>query len=1109
MSASATALLDQLRALDVHVRAEDGRLRINAPQGRLTPELQAQLVASKEELLRVLTGEHHAVARPAPAVLAPVPRSGTLRLSYLQERLWVLDQLQPGYTAYNLAMSSGIIPELDIPRLVQAARRVVARHEILHSRFVLLGGSPAVQFAAPEQTPVEVRDLRSLSSGEQAQVVAGAASAAAHEVFDLAKDAPVRFTVLQTGDTAGALIFSAHHIALDSWSMGLLMRELTSEYEGLLRGAEVRPPSPLQYVDFAHWQRTVMEGPGAQTRLKFWTDKLAALPQLSTFPTDHPRPLDVAGKGTAYDFAWDATLCDGVRAMARDLDATLYMIMLAAMAAVLSRNSGQTDIAIGSPVGTRERSELETMIGPIVNPLVLRFDLSDDPTFATLVARARDAVLDGHANQDVPFESLVQQLNPERSLGHSPLFQVAVVLHSAPDGGAATIVGGGAIYDLTLFAAEHHGVLTGALEYRSDLYDEATISRIESQIRSLVTAAVEQHDRRISTMPLLTPAESTRLLDEFNPAPLPVDDASVVTQFERIVASHGSQGAVVATDATLTYAELDRRSTLVAQALTAAGAGRGAFVALATDRSSAMVVAALGILKAGAAYVPVDVSYPVDRVAFMLRDSGARHMVTTREAMDSLRELELPGTVVFADELPAGAPAAHATQPVADPAADDIAYLIYTSGSTGTPKGVMVPHRALSNFLGAMRERPGLTDADGVLCVTSMSFDISVLEVFLPLVTGARTIIASRDDASDGVRLAELIRNSNVTVVQSTPSGWRLLMNAKWEGGPQMSAIAGGEPMPADLTAWLGSRVARLWNGYGPTETTVYSTMALLTGSAEITIGTPVANTRVYILDAGGMLSPIGAPGEICIGGDGVTSGYINRPDLTSERFVPDPYQTGRTMYRTGDIGRWRPDGRLEHMGRMDGQVKVRGYRIETGEIETALMDHEMVRLAVVGVKHASADDPRLVAWVQLEEEDSCTASELRRHVRQRLPEFMIPSMIMLVDSFPLTPNAKIDKRALPDPFAGAKHAPHEYIPPVTDSERMIAEIWTRLLNVPAAGVTDSFFELGGHSLLAMRAATEISERSGRVIEPRLLFFRTLGQLAEACDASAPPAPRS
>lgn len=1083
-------------------------MRVNAPKGRLTPELEAALVAQKSALVEVLSDPSLTVRGRRP--ISAVPRTGSLPVSFLQERLWVLDQIQPGHTAYNLATASDDTSGIDIGRLCAAVQGVVARHEILRAKFVLVDGAPRMLVGPPSDTPIAVRDLRALPPEERIAILDGAASVAAHEPFDLATDTPIRFTVLQTGDDSGALLIAAHHIAMDSWSLGILRQEIITQYLALTDGAEpLREPSMLQYADFAGWQRGAVDDAAAQARLRFWLGSLAGLPQLSTFATDRPRSADVAGVGATHDFRWPRSLYDDVRALARELDATVYMVLLAAMTVVLSRNTGQSDVAIGSPIGTRELAELESMLGPILNPLVLRFDVSDDPTFATLVHRARSAVLDGHANQDVPFEMLVQSLNPERSLGHSPLFQVAVVLHNAPDAGAIQIHGGGAIYDVTLFAVERGGDMVGAIEYRADLYDAASMARIDAEMQALLTAATRNAQLSVSRIPLLSEAETALLVETLMPAPVEVDRTTVVAQFERTAAAFAGDTAVVAADETLTYAELDRRSSLVAEALRVAGCGRGSFVALATDRSSAMVVGALGILKAGAAYVPTDLTYPADRVTLMLQDSGAQHVVTTAAAARGMRDIELPPSVLVIDELIAQSREVHPAAASHNPAPDDIAYLMYTSGSTGTPKGVLVPHSALSNFLGAMRERHGLAPHDGVLCVTSMSFDISVLEVFLPLVTGARTIIATREDASDGARLAALIKSTGATVVQSTPSGWRLLMQANWRGDQSIVGIAGGESMPHDLARWMGERVRQVWNGYGPTETTVYSSMALLKDGDAITIGTPVANTRIYVMDAGGNIAPIGAIGEICIGGDSVTRGYHKRPELTAEKFVPDPFVNGRLMYRTGDYGRWRADGRLDHLGRIDGQVKLRGYRIETGEIEAALVTHEMVRGAVVGVRTASADDPRLVAWVQLHDDAECTASELRRHLRHTLPEYMIPSMLVMVEAFPLTPNAKIDRRALPDPFAHAPLAPREYVAPTTPTQQQIAEIWMRLLGVPQAGVTDGFFELGGHSLLAMRAAGEISARTGRTIEPRLLFFRTLGQLAEACDAPADVTSRS
>jgi amino acid adenylation domain-containing protein len=1098
----ATELIAQLRALDVHLRVEDGRLRVNAPKGGLTPELEAALVERKSELLEILS------ARPASRNgprLVPVPRNAPLALSFLQERLWVLHQIEPAQTAYNLASSSGVVHDLDLSRLERAIRRVIERHEILRARFAPVDGEPRMHVVGAAETPVVVRDLESISAVEQAAIVAGAAASAAQQPFDLAHEAPVRFTILRTGPASGALVLCAHHIAMDSWSMGVLTQEIMNEYAALADGSAAPVAAPkLQYADFSAWQRASMAGDGSRERLDYWTKALAGLPQLSTFRPDHARQSEAVGAGATYDFYWSPGLYQDIKALARELDATVYMVMLAAMTVVLCRNTGQSDVAIGSPIGTREPAELETVIGPILNPLVLRFNVADDPTFAELVTRARSAVLDGHTNQQVPFELIVQTLKPDRSLGHSPLFQVAVVLHNAPNAGAMQIHGGGSIYDVTMFAVERQGVMTGALEYRSDLYDAPTIARIDAQIQALLHAAVRNPATTVSMLPLLTDGEIAQLVKTLTPAPVVVDRRLVTEQFATAVATSAQKVAVSATDEALTYSELDRRATLVAQALMSAGAGPGSFVALATDRSSAMIVGALGILKAGAAYVPLDTSYPADRVAFMLNDSGARHIVSTGSALRALGSVPLPPTVVLVEDVVAAAHGA-TPAPLGITATEaDMAYMIYTSGSTGVPKGVRVPHRALSNFLGAMRERPGISAGDAVLCLTSMSFDISVLEIFLPLVVGARTIVVTRDDATDGARLASVISSQGATIVQATPSGWRLLMNARWTGGRNIVAIAGGETMPPDLARWLGERVREVWNGYGPTETTVYSTMALLRDGDVITIGTPVANTHIYVLDSVGRIAPIGVPGELCIGGDGVTDGYHNRPELTAESFVADSFVAGRRMYRTGDYGRWRTDGRIDHLGRIDGQVKLRGYRIETAEIEAALATHPAVRTAVVGVRNASADDPRLVAWVQLHDDEECTSSELRRHLRQSLPEFMIPGMLLLVDSLPLTPNAKIDRRALPDPFGTAPLAPREYAAPTTPTQRTIAEIWIRLLGVKQAGLSDSFFELGGHSLLAMRAASEISLRTGRTIEPRLLFFRTLGQLAEVCDTPAP-----
>ena len=1089
-------LLAELESLDVRVDAEGGRLRINAPKGRITPELQAELAARKEELLRVLDNEYAGGSNSAR--LTSVKRNGVgLPLSFFQERLWVIDRLTPGATAYGIATLLRPTEPLDVGAMKEAILRVVSRHEILRSRYVLEGSGPVVRIGDADSVPIVTTDLRGMTESEREATLARSADAAAHVPYDLAAHPPVRFTLFRIDEEHAALLVSAHHIAVDAWSFSVLFRDLKSEYLAVMQGRAAGATPSIQYVDFAAWQRRAMEETSVADRLAYWKRRLSGLPQLSTFPADALDCTRQTGKGATIDFDLSPELSASMRALARQHNATVYMVLLATMAAVLHRHTGQTDLAIGSPVGTRALAQLEDVIGPMVNPLVMRFELADDPTFVQLIERAREAVLDGHANQDVPFERIVHELNPERSLGHSPLFQVAVVLHNVPEGGGAALTDGGAIYDVTLFAVERDNALGGSIEYRSDLYERSTIERIVAHIENVLTGAAENPHRHVSALPLLGTEESARVIEGFNQTKQELDRGTFVDQFMRVASASANTVAIVAGEESLTYRELAQRASVVASRLHTAGVRAGDIVGLAVDRSSALPVAMIGILKAGAAYVPLDLDYPAERVSFMLSDSGARHVVTTR-AMEA--QVKALGSVVavLADDVAAERAAGESE---AGPRPTDAAYLLYTSGSTGQPKGVVVPHSAISNLLGGLRTTVGFTSSDVIVSVTSPAFDISVLELFLPLAQGGRVVIASRDVVTDGAKLAKLLDATGATMFQSTPSGWRLLMNAGWGGNHQLCAITGGEPMTRELSEWLLAHAGTVWNNYGPTETTVYSTAWRVRPGERITIGKPIANTRVFVLGVNDAPVPIGAPGEICIAGDGLAIGYHNRPELTAEKFVASIDGAGR-MYRTGDIGRWLADGTIEHLGRGDGQIKLRGYRIETGEIESTLAMHPAVGAAVVGVRGANADDQRLVAWVQFRDDEDATTSELRRHVRQRLPEFMIPSLIVPIAVLPLTPNGKVDRRALPDPFAASEPIRTEAVAPSTPTELLIADIWRRLLNVQDVSVNDGFFDLGGHSLLAMRAAAEIAAATTCQLDPRLLFFRTLGQIAEACDAT-------
>jgi amino acid adenylation domain-containing protein len=889
------------------------------------------------------------------------------------------------------------------------------------------------------------------------------------------------------------VMLAGHHIALDAWSIGLLVRELADD---LARPGGLPATAPLQYADYAAWQRRTLDPQAIAVELDWWAQTLKGAPQLSVFAPD--RMPDAPPSGTSLEFAWDAELSAGLRQLVREEGATVYMALLAACAALLRAHTGQGDLLLGSPMGVRERPEFETLVGPFVNLLVVRLDLADDPSFAELLRRARHALLEAHAHRQVPFEMLVERLKPVRTFNHSPLFQVAVVQHNATAQGDVSITGGGALHDLTWFVREVDGCFAGSLEYRSDLFSAAAIGRIASQLQTLLRAAVADRQRPISGLPLLTPAEREQLLRGFNATDMALDTAPFARQFERQAALTPQRIAVAFEGQTLDYASLNRRANQLARHLRSLGIGPGALVGVCMERSLDMLVALLAVHKSSGAYVPLDPGFPADRLAFMLEDSGARVLVTSGEAADAVQAPTGVRRIDPVAEVQAlAAIDGHDLDPLGTD--DDPAYVIYTSGSTGRPKGVTVPRGALANFLGSMRREPGLAPSDVLAAVTTISFDIAGLELYLPLIVGARIELVSRETANDGMALAEQLDTYGATVLQATPATWRLLLEAGWRPARPLRAFCGGEPLPRDLADTLLRHVQELWNLYGPTETTIWSTLERVGPSPEpVTIGKPIANTQVYVLDGRGEPLPIGLPGELWIGGAGVALGYHRRPELSAERFVADRFSArpGARLYRTGDLARWDAQGRLHHLGRLDHQVKIRGFRIELGEIEASLSAHPAVRQTVVMGREAGPADLRLVAYIVFHPGKDLTASDVRRHLRRELPDYMIPSVVAAVDVIPLTPNGKVDRAALPDPFKNAVQASKSYIAPAPGAEQTMAEIWREILQVERVGADDNFFELGGHSLLSLRVTNAVQKRLGWRMDARLLFFQTLRQVA-------------
>ncbi|MGI5160669.1 amino acid adenylation domain-containing protein [Microbispora sp. CA-102843] len=1002
-------------------------------------------------------------------------------LSRGQERLWFLNQLDPDDPSYNTSYAYRLRGKLDIPALEAAFGAVAARHDALRTRFVQVDGRPAAVVEPP--APVTIEQVAAASEDEARRIV----RARTNTAFDLAERPPFRVTLVRLGPADHVLCVVLHHINGDGWSLNVLRAEVAGHYAGRAL-PETLPP---QYGDHV----LALDD---STDLDWWVSRLAGAPVLE-LPADRPRPATRGTAGGEVRFRIPTELAAKVAESARQARCTPYMLLLAAYQALLARHSGQADFCVGTPSAGRDSTELEQMIGYLSTTMVLRCDLSGSPSFAELLRRTRRAVLDALAHRDVSFERLIGVLGVERDPSRTPLFQTMFALHTHGD--VADPVPGlvtepfplgwhPARVDLSLdLYAEDDGGLLGVAIYSEELFDHETVELMTERYLVLLAAAVADPSLPVGRLGLLTERERARLaawngtaaeLPPLTLVDLVLDRVAAAPDAVAVVSEGASPGDLTYRE--LTYRELAVRAAALAARLRDRGVGRGSVVAVRMSRGPAMILALLGVAMSGAAYLPVDPDYPAARVEYMIEDSGAALVLTDADLAGLLSGLS--------GEDPTGA--AHIEEPAERPSPGDTAYVLYTSGSTGRPKGVVVPHRALTNFLLAMRVLVGSEPSDVWLALTSLSFDISALELYLPLVTGGRVVVAGAETARDGAALTRLIDDTGVTHVQATPSGWRVLLAGDL---PPVVALAGGEPLPLALAAELRARVRRLVNMYGPTETTIWSTAWEVPERPErVTIGRPIANTTVHVVDAEGAQVPIGVPGELLIGGAGVAAGYLGRPGLTAERFVR---HGDGLVYRTGDVVRWSADGTLEFIGRTDNQVKLRGHRIELGEIEAVLEAHPAVRQAVVAVR-----DDLLVAFVVPDAPGGSGAStgsaegdalNLRRHVAGQLPGYMVPATVVTLDALPLTPNGKVDRKALPHPRVARSAG----IPPRTDAERLVAGVFAEVLGAEDVRADDDFFALGGHSLLATMVTARLPVR----IPVRELFTRsTVAALAELLD---------
>lgn len=1121
---SIETFLRDLADRDIWITRNGDKLRLNAAEGALTPELKTQIATRKGEILEFLPD---ASAHHAPTfTLVRAPRDQDIPLSFAQQRLWFLHKLNPGDPAYNLGVGKTLTGPIDRVALDRSIRALVQRHEILRTVFHDTNGVPSqvVTDIIPELRVVEVPQFTG-STATQEERYEELRAAEVEEPFELAIEPAIRITLFRFDNEHSRLFVSIHHILGDGWSLDVLIHELTTWYEkfraesaqnnGNTAHEVIAIATPQntneawQYADYAYSERMQFEQTDQTKHIAFWKQRLGGrIPPLDLPMRRNSR--QTSPRGETYNFVVPAHLTAQLRTLGQKSGVTMFPVLLGLFKTLLHRYSGQNDILVGTPVANRKRVELESLIGLFIGTLVTRTTFDNNPSFRDVIKRIHTEMLDTYEHQDYPFDKLVELVRPDRSLTQSPLFQTAFILNNTPTSGTYEVIGGGAIYEISLYVTDNTDKLTGILEYNAELFDEATMERMAGHFLTLAEAVVTNPDQPVATISILTKAEHHQLVDTWNHTSAPYPNGKttheLIEQQARAtpdaVALFEALGDNAASAVTLTYKELDQRANQLAHTLRKIGVSTDQRIGICVDRSAEMVVATLAVWKAGGAYVPLDPSYPHDRLAFMAEDAGLVALITEEQYLTTIADVRCP--VICIDRDRTTIASEPTTAPEVSRTPHQLAYVIYTSGSTGKPKGVLIEHRSLVNLLFAMQKSPGLTPSDTLFSVTTLSFDIAGLELYLPLITGAKIALASREVATDPRALAHSMQAAGTTVMQATPATWQFLLDSGWHEGKGLKILCGGEALSPTLAKALLATGVELWNVYGPTETTIWSTATRITTASNIPIGRPIANTMVYVLDQNGLPVPIGVPGELHIGGDGVARGYLNRTDLTEDRFVANTFahdSRQSRMYRTGDSVRYNEDGNLEYLGRLDNQVKIRGYRIELGEIEAVLSTHNQIQQAVVIVREDLPGDLRLVAYIIPTPNVTITATELKPWMTERLPQFMVPSAFVTLDAFPLTPNGKVDRRVLPSPTSNHPNNGTQVESdraPANALEAKLLPVWEQVLGISGIGRHDNFFDLGGNSLLGIRLLAAIEKAIDQRVPVAVIFQgQTIATMAE------------
>ncbi|MEH2121092.1 non-ribosomal peptide synthetase [Nostoc sp.] len=1037
-----------------------------------------------------------------------IPRcqsSNNVPLSFSQQRLWFIDQLYHSSSFYNIPSAFHLTGSLNITALQQSLNEILRRHEVWRTTFALVNGEP-VQEIAPQLTwDLPILNLEHLSAKNWEEEIKQLAALEAKKPFNLAKGLLVRATLLRLGEEEHVFLLTMHHIITDGWSVGVFLRELATLYAAFSTNQPSGLPElPIQYADFAVWQRDCLQGELLETQLNYWKQQLEGELPVLQLPTDRPRPNVTTFTGAKQYFTFSKTLTDALNQLSQQEDATLFMTLLAAFNTLLYHYTEQEDIVIGSPIANRNRVELEGMLGLFVNTLVLRNNLSGNPSFRELLHRVREVTLNAYAHQDLPFEMLVEELQPERDLSRNPLYEVMFVLQNTPtsvqEASSLTVRtlqfdSGTAQLDIFLSMFESQQGLTGCLEYNTDIFEDATITRFISNFQALLESIAVKPEQRIYELLALTTSEQEQLLFDWNEtsADYP-QNTSLHKLFEQQVEQSPDALALISQSEELTYRQLNQRVNQLAHYLQKQGVTKETLVAICLERSPEMIVGILAVLKAGGAYIPLDPSYPVERLSFMLSDSQASVLITQQEILKKL-PTSLAKTVcldIHFDKI------ARENQEnlFSISKADNLAYIIYTSGSTGTPKGVIGTHRGTVNGLHWLWKTYPFTKEEVCCQKTAISFVDSIWEIFAPLLQAIPTVIIPDAVVLDPQLFIETLAHYKVTRIVLIPSLLRLLLDSYTHLTKNLSHlklwITSGEALSVNLVQTFHQLMpfAKLINLYGSSEVsanvTYYDTSLLPKQATSIPIGRPIDNTQVYVLSSHLQPTPMGVVGELYIGGDGLANGYLYRTELTQERFIDNPFISGSKLYKSGDLVRYLNDGNLEYLGRDDDQFKIRGFRVELGEIASAIAQQKDVRESVVIAGDDAQGLKRLIAYVVTDKQD--IVSLLLHHLQHKLPNYMIPSAFVVLDAIPLTPNGKVDKRSLPTDDRIRPNTTQSFIAPQNFTELALVKIWENLLNTSSIGVTDNFFDLGGHSFLAVRLRSQIHDRFGHSLSLSTLF---------------------